>query len=93
MQADAEGLRAFAERVGELRAVLDQARDVPVETKAEDSDVVDLALAETRKPRPNMVKLRGAAFGLATAVQTLGAVPTAYQLVKAAAAAIGVQLP
>lgn len=47
---------------------------------------------ELRRNEPNGFRIRGALQGLATTIQTVAAAPQAYQLLKGAAALLGLQL-
>jgi hypothetical protein len=91
--SSAPGLDAFAAQLERLVALLDASDELAADPAHQVREVARQAITESRKPSPNIIALRGLAFGLATAVQTLGALPAAYQLVKGAAAAVGVQLP
>ena len=51
------------------------------------------AQSEVQQDSPNRLRLRGALSGLASTVQTLASAPQAYQLLKGAAALLGLQLP
>jgi hypothetical protein len=57
------------------------------------AELVREAQAELLQSNPNMLRVRGVLFGIATTVQTLGSAAAAYQLLRAAAAAVGMQLP
>lgn len=48
---------------------------------------------ELNRKEPNGFRIRGALQGLATTIQTVAAAPEAYQLLKGAAALLGLQLP
>jgi hypothetical protein len=56
-------------------------------------EVVREIRAEVSEPSPNVPRLQGLLIGAATAIQTLGSAASAYALLKAAAALIGVHLP
>jgi hypothetical protein len=57
------------------------------------AELVREAQAELSQSNPNMLRVRGMLFSIATTVQTLGSAAAAYQLLRAAAAAVGMQLP
>jgi hypothetical protein len=45
------------------------------------------------KERPNRLRLASALAGIATTIQTVGAVQAAYLVLKVAASAVGIRLP
>jgi len=64
--------------------------------KAEHEQALELVTdvkSELQRAEPNGFRIRGALQGLATAIQTIAAAPQAYQLLKGAAALLGLQLP
>ncbi len=56
-------------------------------------EVVDEAVTEAQKPKPNRLALRSLMSGIATSVQTLGAARPAYDILKGVLALLGVHLP
>lgn len=60
---------------------------------AEVSEAIVVARSEAQKVKPNMMTLRGVLAGIGGTIQTLGSATAAYQLLKAAAASIGLHLP
>jgi hypothetical protein len=56
-------------------------------------ELVEEARAEIGKEQPNGLKVRGALAGIATTLQTAAAAPGAYQVLKGAAALLGLNLP
>jgi len=81
---------------GALTAVQEVVERAPELEPAQRAQVVELvteARAEVEKDQPNGLKLRTVLGGIGMAVQTLGSAAAAYQLLKGAAALIGVRLP
>ena len=56
-------------------------------------EVIKDAKIEVALEKPNLARLRGSLMAIATTVQALGSAAPAYQLLKAAAALVGVTLP
>jgi len=56
-------------------------------------EVINDAKSEVALEKPNLARLRGSLMAIATIVQALGSAAPAYQLLKSAAALIGVTLP
>jgi ABC-type transporter Mla subunit MlaD len=61
--------------------------------RAQIREVVREIRAEVSESSPNVPRLQGLLIGAATTIQTLGSAASAYALLKAAAALIGVHLP
>jgi hypothetical protein len=78
-----------------LQAVEHALRDAAISTGLRDelTEAVVVARSEVQKNKPNMLTLRGVLTGIGTTIQTLGTASAAYQLLKAAAASIGLHLP
>jgi hypothetical protein len=78
-----------------LQAVEGALRDaaLPSERAGELTEAIVVASSEVQKNKPNMLTLRGVLAGIAGTIQTIGSASTAYQLLKAAAASIGLHLP
>ncbi len=55
--------------------------------------VAQEVVSESKSTSPNLVRVRGALIGVATAVQTLGSARDAYELIKSAATLLGIRLP
>ena len=88
--ADSEALRRALDLV---EASLPAAATSPGLSTAEVLELVDETRAELAKARPNSIKLRTIASGVATAIQTVGPLQPAYQALKAALLPFGVLLP
>jgi hypothetical protein len=56
-------------------------------------EVIDDVRNELSTSKPNMLRIQGALGGIASSIQTLGSATAAYQVLKAAAALVGVHLP
>lgn len=81
------------EALGAIREELvmdDLASDQP---KGEALELISDIEAELARPEPNHGRVQGALSGLASTIQTLGSASAAYQLLKGAAALVGVTLP
>lgn len=83
-----------------LSAALDSAHEALKAShelaKADVDSVVEVikdAKIEVALEKPNLARLRGSLMAIATTVQALGSAAPAYQLLKAAAALVGVTLP
>jgi hypothetical protein len=76
-----------------LRATFEQSAGLSAEQLSESLSVVADAIAAARETKPNRFKLAGLLAGVASAASFLSGAPDAYQSVKAAALAIGIQLP
>lgn len=81
-----EALEAIEQALGQAASLGSVERDQALELV---SDVKN----ELRREEPNGLRIRGALQGLATTIQTVAAAPQAYQLLKGAAALLGLQLP
>ena len=76
-----------------VHKLLDARTSLSPEQHTEASELVKDLEGEIQRPKPNKHRIRGALQGLATTVQTIAAAPDAYQLIKGAAALLGLQLP
>ena len=88
--ADSEALRRALDLV---EASLPAAANSPGLMADEVLELVDETRAELAKARPNSIRLRIVASGVATAIQTIGILQPAYQALKAALLPFGVLLP
>ncbi len=66
---------------------------LPDADRAQVVEVMADVRAEAKKDRPNALRLRGGLSAIATTIQTLGAAPAVYGLLKGAAALLGMHLP
>jgi len=89
----AEQRQTIAGALTAVQAVVERAPELEPAQRAQVVELVTEARAEVQKDQPNGLKLRTALGGIAIAVQTLGSAAGAYQLLKGAAALIGVHLP
>lgn len=76
-----------------IQKLLDARTSLSPEQHTEAIELVKDLEGEIQRPKPNKHRIRGALQGLATTVQTVAAAPEAYQLIKGAAALLGLQLP
>ena len=88
--ADSEALRRALDLV---EASLPAAANSPGLMADEVLELVDETRAELAKARPNSIRLRIVASGVATAIQSIGMLQPAYQALKAALLPFGVLLP
>jgi hypothetical protein len=72
---------------------IDQAASLRPDERDQALELVSDVKRELQRDQPNRLRIRGAFQGLATVIQTLAAAPQAYQLLKGAAALLGLQLP
>lgn len=79
----------FVGNLTELRGLLEKDERIDSSSRERLVRTIDSALTEGQTESPNRIAIGGLLYAIATAVQTLGAAPTAWQLVKAAAAALG----
>jgi hypothetical protein len=77
----------------EVRQAVGTAQEIPADLRDEILAVVADADKEVRARSPNVLRLRGTLSAIASTIQTLGSTAAAYQLLKAAALHVGVQLP
>ena len=76
-----------------VQQAIDQAASLRPGERDQALELVSDVKRELQRDQPNRLRIRGALQGLATVIQTLAAAPQAYQLLKGAAALLGLQLP
>ena len=79
-----------------LKAVeqaLEQAASLNSTERGQAFELLSDVKNELQRDEPNRFRIRGALEGLAITIQTVAAAPQAYQLLKGAAALLGLQLP
>ncbi len=79
-----------------LKASLDHLAALPAGTPIDADEVKELvedALAEVQKPKPNKIKIGSAIKGIAEAIKFVPALKAAYDVIKPAAASAGIYLP
>jgi len=69
------------------------APDLAESQRTEVNEVIADARKEIQRPSANVARLRGSLVAIATTIQTLGSAASAYQLLKSAAALVGLSLP
>jgi hypothetical protein len=84
---------AISDALNVVRRALAEAPDLADTIRQESLQVVDETTTELAKPAPNGLKLRAGMSAVATTIQTLGSAGAAYQVLKGAAALVGLQLP
>jgi hypothetical protein len=72
---------------------IEETHELSSTERAQIREVVREIRAEVSESSPNVPRLQGLLIGAATTIQTLGSAASAYALLKAAAALIGVHLP
>jgi hypothetical protein len=87
------GLNKLTAALEQLTTALAAAADVDPDTRSDITAVVTDVRAEIQKPRPNVAKITGLAYGLATTIQTIASLAPAYHVVKAAFSSVGIVLP
>ncbi len=86
--------RQLLERALEAtRIALEESDSIDESIKEEAFELVSDVEAEIKREHPNTSKIRGSLISLATTIQASAAAPHAYQLLKGAAALIGLDLP
>ena len=76
-----------------IETALEQAASLSTIERGQSLELVSDVKNELQREEPNRFRIRGALEGLATTIQTISAAPQAYQLLKGAAALLGLQLP
>ena len=82
--------------IGALNAVQEavtHAHELAPAQRTQVAELVAEATAEAQKEQPNALKLRAVLGGIGMTIMTLGSAHEAYNLLKAAAALIGLRLP
>lgn len=83
----------LSEALDAVENVASESADLSPRQLLELDEVVGDIRGELAKESPNMSKVRGALIAISTTIQTLGSAAGAYDLLKGAAALIGVHLP
>jgi len=93
-------VKLASEELREIQKAIESVKQVIQESSSLRSDERDQALElvsdvekETNRDQPNRFRICGALQGLATTVRTIAAAPQAYEVLKGAAALLGLQLP
>jgi hypothetical protein len=84
---------ALQRALAALRSDLEGTTEVSQPIRQQLLQVVGDAEQEIRSDRPNIIRVQGALSALATTVQTLGSARAAYELLRGAAAVLGIYLP
>lgn len=90
--AGAEGGR-LVEALEALRQAIERSTDGTSEQRAAGTEIVVDAITAVKAEKPNALKIGGLLSALATTVQTTASLQPAYQMLKAAASAVGIPLP
>lgn len=90
---DAAGGARLTEALEQLRAALPKAADMELDRREQGTELVGDLLTAARADKPNLPKLIGLLLALGTIVQTVASVRPAWDAVRLAANAIGIQLP
>jgi hypothetical protein len=75
-----------------IQSQLERVDSLPAYPKEEIVELITEAQSEVAKPKPNGTKLRSALTDISTAIQTVGSLNDAYQLLKAALIPFGIYL-
>ncbi|MGJ0455053.1 MAG: hypothetical protein ACR65T_17770 [Methylocystis sp.] len=79
-----------------LRATLEQLAALPADAPidvVEIKEIVEEALVEVQKPKPNKIKVTSAIRSIAETIKFVPALKAAYDIIKPAAAMVGISLP
>jgi hypothetical protein len=79
-----------------LRATLEQLAALPADAPidvVEIKEIVEEALVEVQKPKPNKIKLTSAIKSIAETIKFVPALKATYEIIKPAAAMVGIDLP
>lgn len=92
-QFDHTARQQLASALDAMERSIEKAHELSDAGRSQIQEVVREIHAEVSQLSPNVPRLRGLLIGVATTIQTLGSAASAYALLKAAAALIGVYLP
>jgi hypothetical protein len=90
---EGEAREALGRALRDLRDQLAAVTDTAMVDRTEIAEMATVAQGELDKPKPNGALLSSVLLGIAAGVQTVAALQPAYMALKAAAAAVGLQLP
>jgi hypothetical protein len=76
-----------------VKQALEQSPSLSSDRRSQALELVSDVTNEIKRQKPNAFRIRGALQGIASTIQTMAAAPQAYQLLKGAAALLGLQLP
>jgi hypothetical protein len=83
----------LAHALDAMEQTIEETHELSSTDRAQIREVVREIRAEVSESSPNVPRLQGLLIAAATTIQTLGSAASAYALLKAAAALIGVHLP
>jgi D-glycero-beta-D-manno-heptose 1-phosphate adenylyltransferase len=93
IKQDGEGRREIERALEAVERTLEQAGSLGSAERNEALELVSDVKNELQRDNPNGSRIRGALQGLGTVIQTVALTPEVYQLLKGAAALLGIQLP
>lgn len=88
-----EERREIEMALGAVQQALENAATLDNGVRTQALELASDVRGELQRNNPNGFRIRGALQGIATTIQTLAAASGAYQLLKGAAALVGLQLP
>jgi len=88
-----EERRAIEMALDAVQQALENAATLNNGVRTQTLELASDVRGELQRDKPNGFRIRGGLQGIATTIQTLAAAPEAYQLLKGAAALVGLQLP
>ena len=83
----------MVEALEKLRAALPQSTDMTADLREQSADVISDLIVASRAPKPNGPKIAGLFSGLATTVQTVASLRSAWNFVLDAARLMGIPVP
>lgn len=90
---DANAMEALNKALDAVQDALAQTHELARAEQAQVSELVAEVKAELQKPAPNGLRVRSALSGIGMAIQTLGSMAAAYNLLKGAAILVGTVIP
>lgn len=88
-----EELREIQKALESVKQVLEECSSLSSDEHNQALELVSDAEKEIIRDQPNRFRICGALQGLATTIRTIAAAPQAYEVLKGAAALLGLQLP
>jgi hypothetical protein len=93
MNIDAHDQGVLAGALDLLKEALVGVDDLPSSPKEEVIDLIEEAKTEASKSKPNGMRLYAVLMAIATAIQTVGSLQPAYQVLRTALLPLGISLP
>ena len=93
IQFDRGSTQRLLEALAAVRVAVETSHSLQPQDASETLELVTDAEHELRREQPNKKKLKASLEGVATTIQTVGALSEAYGVLKSAMAVIGISLP